>query len=538
MTGGPAYIGRVFPIPVGQGGLVGTQDQAAIPPDKLIVSTNTSYFGLTLQKEGGAIKYNTAAIAGAPTILGGWDWWLPGSLQRAVVIASDGNMYKDSGLGTFPVTLKSALSVSNIVPVFVEGGAEQAGNNRKLFCFTGLNAVQVLSGDGVVTTNLATPPADWAGTNQPTFGLLHENRMFAGGNANDPHRLYFSDNANHELFTGANAGTLSIYPGEGEKLVGAVSFKGLIIAFKYPVGVYLIDTSNPTVVNWRITRLTKAVGGVSPLGAVVVENDVVFVDGSANFHLLSRVQASDQAGSVSGSNLARKDHIYGFIQNNFNMNRLQYARGVYYSQKRELHFAVTSSGGTVNTARFVLDLNLEGVVRFRWSDRDVCESLWLRKDGNNTPRLTSGDNAGFVWLMDQSTKSKAGVGYKASFQTPYMDFGWIDERLGTVRKIGQYLELEVSPTGNWNLSVDILWDGTYNQTVVFNMGIAGAAIGSFTLGTDRLAGDQILNRKRRILGSGRRLSLNCYNSGVAEDFAVGKFFLHCLVADERPARGT
>ena len=87
---GPAYIGQVFPIPVGQGGLVGTKDQAEISPDRLIVARNLSFEGRTLRKEGGAAKYNSTAITGAPTILGGWDWWPTDGVQRMVVAASDG----------------------------------------------------------------------------------------------------------------------------------------------------------------------------------------------------------------------------------------------------------------------------------------------------------------------------------------------------------------------------------------------------------------------------------------------------------------
>jgi len=231
------------------------------------------------------------------------------------------------------------------------------------------------------------------------------------------------------------------------------------------------------------------------------------------------------------------------------LNRMGAARLVYYSQKRELHCAMAGTGATTNTVRFVIDYNVTDpntqlgykesteYVRFRFSDRDVCESLWLRKDANTTPRLTSGDASGFVWLMDQTVKSKDGLGYSGYFQTPYMDFSWIDPRLGTVRKIGQYLELVVSPTGNWNISVDVLWDGQFVHTTQFNMGISGSTLGSFTLGTDKLAGDQILNRKRRILGSGRRISLAAYNNQPGQDFAIGHFLIHCLVSDERPGRG-
>lgn len=528
-----SYRGQVFPIPVGQGGLVGTKDQAEIQPDKLIVARNLSYEGRTLRKEGGAAKYNSSAISGTPTVIAGWDWWPSDGVQRMVVVTSAGGILKDSGAGTFPVTLASGLTVTDTVPVFVEGGKEAAAGNRKLFIFTGKNAVQVLSADGATTAAITTPPADWSGSNQPSFGLIHEGRVWAGGNLNDPHRLYYSTTSNHEDMTGAGSGSLSIYPGEGERICGAISFKGLVIVWKFPVGVYIVDTTDPTVANWKIKRISKAVGGVSPLGHIEVDNDVIFVDPTLNFHLLSAVQ---EFGDAAASNITRKLDIYSFIQENFNIARARFVRSVYYAAKREAHFAMASSGATVNNARFVIDFNRDDMIRFRYSDRDTAESIWLRKDSNLVQRLTIGDNAGFVWNLDQTNKAKDGGGYSASFQTPYMAFEWIDPRLATVRKIGQFLEVIVEPTGNWNLSVDILWDGDTVQTVYFNMGVSGAVLGSFVLGTDRLAGTQILNRKRRIVGSGRRISLAGTNSGAGEDFSVGHFLLHCLVSDERPGR--
>lgn len=528
-----AYTGNIFEIPLGHGGLVGTQDQAEIAPDKLIGARNLSFEGMTLKKEGGAAKYNSSAITGAPTVLGGWDWWPSSGVQRMVVAASDGNLYKDTGGGTFGVTLASGLTVSNVVPVFVEGGKEAAANNRKLFCFTGVNAVQVLSADGATTSALATPPADWTGSSQSSFGLNHEGRLWGGGNLNDPHRLYYSISTNHEDFTGAGSGSIAIYPGEGERLCGAISFKGLIVAWKFPLGIYIIDTTDPTIANWKVKRLSRSVGGASPLGAVEVDNDIIFVDATGNFHLLSAVQ---EFGDASASNLSRKFNVYSFIQNNFNLARLQYVRAIYYAAKREAHFAVAGAGASTNTVRFVVDLNREDTVRFGYSDRDTCESLWLKKDVNLVQRPTSGDASGFVWNMDQASKSKDGAGYAGSWQTPYMDFKWVDPRLPTVRKIGQFLELEANPVGNWNLSVDVLWDGDTVQTVTFNMGVTGAALGAFVLGTDKLAGDQTLNRKRRIVGSGRRVSFAGTNSGAGEDFSLGHLFLHAQVGDERPGR--
>lgn len=531
---GPEFKGQIFEIPVGQGGLVGTRNQALIQPDQLIVARNLSYEGGVLRKEGGASKYNTAVISGAPTILGGWDWWPNTATQRMVVALSDGTLKKDSGTGTFPTTLASGLTITGTVPVFVEGGKEAAANNRKLFIFTGLNQVRVLSGDGVVATALATPPADWA-ANFPTFGLLHTSsgRLVGGGNPNDPHRLYYSTATSHEDFTGAGSGSLAVFPGEGERLVGAISFKGVVVAWKYPSGVYVIDTRDADSAKWTINRLTVGTGGVSPFGACITDNDVVFLDAASNFQLLSSV---NEFGDLMSNNISRVTNVYSFVQDNFNLGQLQRTRAVYYAAKREVHFAMPGLGSSVNNVRFVLDLNMPDRFRFRYSDRDVCESMWLRKDTNNIPRLMVGDNAGFVWNLDTVVKSKDGAAYTSSFQTPFMDFSWVDPKLGTVRKIGQYLELLVAPTGNWNLVVDIIWDGTLVQTVTFNMGVASASIGSFTLGTDRLSGDQILNRKRRIVGSGRRLSLVGTNQGNGEDFSLSRFLLHCLVGDERLGR--
>ena len=321
-----SYTGSILPISVGHGGHVGTRDQQSIGPDKLLIARNIMYDGLTLTKEGGTSKYNSSAISGTPSVLGGHDWWPVAGTQRMVVVLSDGTIKKDTGAGDFAVTLASGLTVSSIVPLFVEGGKEAAANNRKLFVFTGVNAVQVLAADGATTAALATPPADWTGANQPTFGFIHNGKLWGGGNANDPHRLYYSIATNHEDMTGAGSGSLSIYPGEGEKLVGAVSFKGLIVAWKYPKGIYIIDTNDATAANWTIRPHSRKIGGVGPRAMVEVDNDILFWDPAGNLHLLSAVQ---EFGDTSSSNLGKVNDISSFIKDNFNFARLGFIRGVY-----------------------------------------------------------------------------------------------------------------------------------------------------------------------------------------------------------------
>lgn len=526
-----SYQGLIAELPIGQAGFNGSKNLTSVQPNELLQANNITYEDGTVRKEGGSAKYNASAISGTPTVLGGYDWWPTSTTQRMVIVCSDGKIYKDSGAGTFPVTLATGLTVSSSLPTFVEGGKEVAANNRKLFIFTGQNAVQVLSADGATTAAITTPPADWSGTNQPTNGFVHEFRLWGLGNANDPHRLYYSTTSSHEDFTGAGSGSLSIFPGEADGLVGAIPFGTGVICLKKPRGVYFVDTSSTTVANWRINRISGAVGGVGVRAFAQIDTDGVFMDTSGEFHLVS---ATTEFGDFLASTVPGiHDKFAPFVREFTSQANLFNATGVYYEAKRELHFAVPAVGSTVNNLRLVIDFALGGVPRARYSDKDTCTALWLKRDSDGIPRLTGGDNAGFVWNLDQDTRSKDGSGFGAVFQTPHDDFARLDPALGTKRKNGEFLELVVEPKGNFTLACDIYWDGDLHETVTFNMGTTGTALGSFILGTSALAGTQLLNKKKRITGGGRRFSVVGRNSAAGEDFSVAKMFVHFQPGDER-----
>ncbi len=529
-----AYRGLVVELPVAQGGLHGAQNASQVPATHVITARNITFENGTWQKEGGAVKYNAVAIW--PYIVNGHDWWPDSATQRMVVYSywpgagNSGSIYKDDGTGTFngqaPIT--AGLANSNVA-VFVEGGKEAAANPRKLFLFTGTNQVRVLSGDGGSTFVITTPPADWA-TNYPSFGLIHEGRLWGFGNPNDPHRVYYSTTTNHEDFTGAGSGSLSIFPGEGQKLMAGVSFRGLLILWKYPAGIYIVDTRDPSTANWKVWRHTGSVGTGSPLAVVIVEDDVLFPDQVGNIQRLSAVQ---EFGSIGSQNVSDIDQINALIRSDLDVQTFaEKVRGVYYARKREVHFAVPAINSSDCDRRLVLDMN--GVrPRWRLSDRDVCVSIWTRLDPNKNQELVSGDNAGFVWRMDRSARNKAGFGYQAEIQTAYMDLSHVDPTLAAKNKIGQFLELIFDPVGAWDLEVDVIWDGVTKQTLRFNMGVGGAALGSFTLDTDALASESVISQRKRIVGSGKNLSLVFRNNTADQDFSIARALLYFKLGDER-----
>ncbi len=187
----------------------------------------------------------------------------------------------------------------------------------------------------------------------------------------------------------------------------------------------------------------------------------------------------------------------------------------------------------VNNARLVVDFNRPGASRFRWSPRDVCESLWLRRDTDTIARPVIGDSSGFVWKLDKETFRKGTEGYTAEFQTPHLDFRWIDPKLATLRKNGAFLEIVCDPTGEWVLSADVYWDNVLTQTILFNVVPLGAVIGSFVLGTDALGAPASVALRKRLEGSGKRLSLHFYNENIDEDFNISDAFVSFTLGDER-----
>jgi len=522
-----SYSGQIIELPVGNDGLTGTKNLSQAKPQQLLQATNLTYENGTLQKEGGTALYSSGFIVSSGTsILAGVDWNPSEGVQRQIIVAGTGRVLRDTGAGTFPVTMVNGLNFTDTVPVFVEGGAEAQGNARLLFLISEKNEIHTVSGDSTVMQPFASGAADWTGSDQPVSGMIHEGRLWACKD----HRWYYSRTTNHKSFVSGDAGQLNVYPGEGEELVGGVSFKGVIVTWKKPLGIYIIDTSSVTISQWRVTRLTGAIGGFSPYSAVIIDDDILFMDNGGNLHLISTIT---EFGDIGSRNLSQIADLGPFIRENFNLAKLDIVRSVYYSAKRQAHFAMASLGSTPNNRRLVVDFNRLDIPRFSVSDRDRPQSMWLRKDANNIPRPIYGSDQGRVYLMDQDSRSHAGAAYNGQFQTPHTDLSFADQSLGTKRKLGDFLELVVEPKGNWNLNVDILWDGAIRDTVAFNMGETGGTLGSFILDTDVLGGDQVLNKKRRITGGGRRISLQGRNSGLGEDFSVAKMYLHFRVSDER-----
>ena len=531
-----AYRGVVARLPVGAQGFTGTANPSQAGPGHLLYVDGAELDQGIIRKEGGASRLNETAIGSGATIISGINWSPAASTYYDAIFTSLGDIRRDTGGGVFTHSYVSGLNVTRDPPPwFLIAGGESVGAARRLMCFSATNQVKSVSGTADVMADVGGPAADWSSA-FPTFGVLHSNRVFAGGNASDPHRIYYSTVGDHTDFVGSGAGTLSIYPGEGEGIVGALSFRGALIVFKYPRGIYIVQTVDPSPANWGVQVLTRSVGTLNQHTIIPIENDVLYMDRFGGIHQLS---ATNEFGDINTSNLGLTQDINPFMRDNINLSLMRRAQGIWYASKRQCWFSLPRLGSTDNNFRLIVGFNsfdAEGrqTPRFFMSRRDTPVSMWLRPTSDGIEKPAHGDNAGFIYTMDEDSRNKDNVAYPIRMETSNTDLGFLDQSLATKMKSGQFLELAFEPRGEWFLDVEIYWDDVLTEIVQFQMGTpSGASLDAFTLDTDVLSSLSVKSIRKRISGSGRRIRLVIENIGINQDIAISDFHLGFVPGDER-----
>ncbi len=524
-----AYRGQIVTLPIGVQGFSGSRNPSKMGPGHFSYVEGVDIDGGVLVKDGGAEKLNAVALGDPSIIIAGTNWSPSGGLHHDIIFLDNGDVLKDTGAGTFGTTVVSGLNTPTVYPpMFVAGGGETVGNARKLFMFSEAEQVQVLPGTTNTMADIADPAADWTAA-FPIFGCMHDLRMWAGGVASDPHRLYYTTTADHEDFAGG--GTLAIYPGEGEIIVAAVSFRGLLLVFKRPKGIYVVDTRDPTPANWQVQKLNNAVGAAGPLCAVQISNDVIILDPYGNFHLMSAVQ---DFGDINTANIGQISEMSAFMRVEASLANLHKSCGAWYAAKGKAWFMVPRVGSVDNDMRVLIDFNEAQVgPRFLLSRRDVGASLWMRPNAQGTEKPTLGDDEGFVWLMDEEERTKDGDAYDFTFETSESDLSFADPELAGKSKSGQFLEIVSDVVTQTELTITPFWDGQPSEPINFELGGAGAALGSFILDVDVLATAGIVTQRRRMTGSGRRVKLMGENSAAGDEVRLSEVRIEFVPGDER-----
>lgn len=522
------YTGQVANIPLGQIGLLVDVPPGEVPRGALIKSFNVSYETGLLTKAPGSLRYNSTQVlpAGIVALI---DWWPNPSTQRLIAACSNGSIYRDIGdrIFTSATAIKSGLMGLTPRDMFIEGGNETAGRDKKLFFFSAGNQLQVLSGDDDEFSDVDDPAADWVTPKFPKFGFVHRNRLWAFMGQ----RAYASSTGDHEDFDTDNL-TQNIFPGEGGDLIGGHVFKGRAFVFKEGGFVYFLDDSDVDSDNWNWRKLASNFGLASPHGIIEALNDMIAVNESGS---PISYNATDALGEIESADLLRALQIENYFRSVTSLSGLEYIHGIYYEAKKQAFFTWRDSHRTTNNTLFHLDFGKTQARASFWS-KDQADCLALRKDSDKVMRPIYGSADGYVYLMDREDRLVGGSGYTGEFKTGHIDFRFLDERLAHKNKLFDYLAVEFLPTGTWNLSIDVYIDGSFMETIDFPMDVRDDGLGTFTLDTDALGREETQTIQKPLHGSGRRISFHCRQTGSNENFAVASLTIGFRVSAEQAAR--
>ena len=523
-----AYRGEIITLPIGIQGFCGSSNPSLLGPGHFGYVEGVDLDGDILIKAGGADKINSSPLADG--ILSGFSWSPNSSDNNDIVVLENGDVLKDTGAGTWATNMGSISPPTVFPPFFVGAGGEASGEDPKLFIFSEADQVQLIDGTSNVIADISTPPADWASA-FPIGGVQHENRLWGFGNANDPHRLYYSTTDDHQDFQGTGSGTLSVYPGESRQIVAGISFQSLLLIWKYPRGIYRVDTSDPDTANWVCRRVTLATGGVSPWSVFQISNDAIYLMGNGTIHLLS---ATQEFGDVNVSAITKAPNYFDvFMRGNVNLSGLRRSMGVWYAAKSKALFTVPQVGSTQNDIRIQIDFNNPQIgPRFLLNRRDESPAIWMRPDSDDVEKPVIADGDGYVWNIDLETRSKDGATYTMEFETSENDFSFADAKLGPRTKNGQFIEIVADAVVNADVTLVPYWDGMAADPVVITIGGTAATLDSFILGTDALAASGIVTARGKLTGSGRRLKLQLTNN-EDQEIRISEIRVGFTLADER-----
>ena len=504
--------------------------QTRVPFDALLEAKNISYVKGLLEKEPGSIRWNESTLG--TSIVALTDFFPDDVSQRICALTTDGMLYKfldhkqSIVLGPqTPTDAQAIILATDKPPCFVTGGAEN-GDNRKLFLFTGTSQVQVVDGDATYRRNMTKPALDWSAGRFPTAGCIHAGKLVAWGNKNFPHQLYLSNSLDHEDFQTAGAATFfPVFPGEGERILGCYNFKGRLFIFKYPYGVYYLDDSDPSVINWRIMKLSGVFGAASAFSFVEGLDDLLVANTQGSVTSLSATQAF---GSMTSGNLLRNLRNESYMRSH--TARFGYLRryGLWYEDKKTAYFTYQASGSIQNDLMLVVDFNDPQTPKVSWSTKDQANCLALVKDPLGILRPFYGSSDGFIYRMDNPTWDVAGQAYEGSFKTVNLDFGSADPALAEREKLYDFLEVTFEEAGEWDLLVDVYIDNYFSETLTIPMS-KQQYLSNFPLGPTGI--NSALGRAPQsfrvpLHGKGRRIAFKCYNAGVRQYFRISEIGIY------------
>jgi hypothetical protein len=479
----------------------------------------------TIRKIGGNARINGTVIADAPEILGLYDYWFESSgafTQKFIAVTDNGKVYKEDMDGTFDDITGAATIAADAIPVFC-----QARETLLIFWHNIATPPTPLkwTGSGDVATYGGTPPVGRG-------AVFHNGRVWIWSTVADPSSIFYCASNNIEDWSGLDTGELELDPGDGDRIIGACSYKDSLIVFKGPNKgkIYVIQGTAPTGSDaYRKKILVRGIALQSHNSIVPVGDDVWFMSDQA----IHSLQATEQYGDFKGAFLTR--HLRKFFREDINRTRLNQVWGVNYALKDSAMWVIPGAGQTTNSLTFGLsyaDLQAGGQLKpFTWTRSG--QSAAIRNHPTTKAReVVFGSTNGYALREDTTSRTLASMAaYNLRGLTNNIVVGEVD----SAGKAAPYIPanlyrmaLRSDSVGNYNVNINLRGDSGGTQ-YAFNQGSAGFVLGTSVLGADMLGGDKTRTVTKDVTGEARHIQLDITQGGFNEDAK-----LHEVAIDWKP----
>ena len=355
-------------------------------------------------------------------------------------------------------------------------------------------------------------PPEW-NRGPPQAGALVANRMWAIAG----HRVFYSSPTDHEDFVSLAAGSLSVFPGEGDQLVAITPFRGLVLLWKYPRGLYVVDPRSILVTEWSVRRLSDKLGCIGSQAIAGVDQDIIFIDTGGGVHSLS---ATEKFGDVSSSDITQISEVDEWMLENVDFRALNEVRMAYDEFEKELHVIMPSRPLRRNI-RMVISFVPE--IRFRIHTTGDPTSILMWRETSTSQHILIGMRDGRVFRIDPTLNiGSVEVDHDGILRAPFhirtvpLSMDHIDARLHAHRKNHHQLTLRLYTEGGIDLVATVTTDETHPKKLVPFSRIGGAALASvdddvedqFILGESPLETERTITMRRRIGVSAQNLVLD------------------------------
>lgn len=512
-----SYRGMFVDIPLGLGGFDGNMNTYQIDPRNLAEAVNVSYRDDAIVKAPGFDAVDDTGVGASRVCFGGHDWRPTTALQYQVTAWDNGSVYRESGDDLDAATLGSGYSFTEPVH-FITGGHLSLGGDRLLYMYSRNQRPQQVAGSTATFSNLTADSPDWS-SNYPAAATYHDARVVAYGLDNAPHTYYFSSLLDHGDFSLASGARVrSVFPGEGDEISSIISFGGTVMyVFKYPYGIYRIDTLNITSYAMPAERVRDDVGAAGPGAVLKVGADVYFVSGNGRLYSLASLNPD---ADTRDADLTATFNVDSYIDENFDKTRRKWVKLQYNELTKELFYFFTSlsSANEVNDRALVFNLESQTVRIAKYEQGEYFNAAWRYIDSSNEEALLVGGYGGKIFNINSPNKNVDGAAFTSTFEIPETDLRWVSPKLQGMNKRFDMIELTMVPSGAWDATLTFIVDGQDAITRTIDLSDSDAAFDVAVYDTGQYAGSKVIKKRIPINAWGETIACSITGSGLNEDF--------------------